>query len=339
MQSGGSGKGGMHMRGKNETKRLTVSIRALLLKSGLLMVFILIALIFAISTKGTFIRPSNIINILIQCTVVGILAIGMSMVIIDRGIDLSVGGTAVFCSAVGAILIVRLGVPWPFVVVLMLFIGLGLGFLNGVSIAYLRMAPFICTLAMMKITQGFAQFILGGQTVFGFPDAYSVFGQGNFLLIPISVWILVVLTVAGFILLKYTFFGRELYAMGGNPQASWLSGIAVNRNRVIIYMISGLMAGVAAIIITSRIMCAQILIAQGSELDAIAASVIGGVSLAGGEGGVFGAVTGAVIIVMINNGLNLLGVSPFLQTAVKGLVIFAAITLDILRAGKQRRTT
>ena len=302
------------------------------------MIFVLIVLILTVLTKGTFIRPSNIINILIQSTVVGILAIGMTMVIIDRGIDLSVGGTAVFSSAIGAILIVKLGVPWGVVIVVMLLIGLGVGMLNGVSIAYLRMAPFICTLAIMKITQGFAQFILGGQTVFGFPDAYSVFGQGSLLLIPVSVWILVALSAAGFVLLKYSFFGRELYAMGGNPQAAWLSGIAVKRNRIVIYMISGLMAGISAVIITSRIMCAQILIGQGSELDAIAAAVIGGVSLSGGEGGVLGAVTGAVIIVMINNGLNLLAVSPFLQTAVKGIVIFIAITLDIVRAGKQRGT-
>ena len=330
--------GEMHMQGKPADPRSKGRIYRSLFKSGLLMVFVLIAVILAVLTKGVFLRPSNIINILVQSTVIGIMAIGMTMVIIDRGIDLSVGGIAVFSSSVGAIFMAKFGIPWGIAVPVILLIGLGIGLLNGVSIAYLRMAPFISTLAMMKITQGFAQFMLGGQTVFGLPEAYRLFGQGDMLFIPVSVWILVVLGGVGFILLKYSFFGRELYAMGGNPQAAWLSGIAVKRNRVFIYMISGLMSAVGGLIITSRIMCAQITIGQGSELDAIAAAVIGGVSMAGGEGSILGAITGAVIIVMINNGLNLLAVSPFLQTAVKGLVIFGAITLDIVRTGKEKRT-
>jgi ribose/xylose/arabinose/galactoside ABC-type transport system permease subunit len=328
----------MHMEGKTGAPRRKVKIYHSLLKSGLLMVFVLIAVILTVLTKGVFLRPSNIINVLVQSTVIGIMAIGMTMVIIDRGIDLSVGGIAVFASSIGAIFMAKFGMPWGIAVPVILMIGLIVGFLNGASIAYLGMAPFISTLAMMKITQGFAQFLLGGQTVFGLPEAYRVFGQGDMLFIPVSVWILVLLGGAGVVLLKYSFFGRELYAMGGNPLAAWLSGLAVKRNRIVIYMISGLMSAAAGIIITSRIMCAQITIGQGSELDAIAAAVIGGVSMSGGEGGIIGAITGAVIIVMINNGLNLLAVSPFLQTAVKGLVIFGAITLDIVRTGKEKRT-
>lgn len=304
---------------------------------GVIIIFVGIVLILAILTDGKSVRPSNIVNIMLQTTTIGILAIGMTVVILDRGIDLSVGGIAALTSAVGALLMTKYNVPWILCVLIMLAIGIVVGVVNGFSIAILKMPAFITTLAMLKITQGLAHFLLGGTTIYGLPQIHSVFGQGTALGLPIAVWILAFFTIVGFILLKYSKFGRELYAMGGNPKAAWIAGINVDKNRIMIYAMSGFMAAVAALIITSRIMCAQVTIGDGSELDAIASAVIGGVSMAGGEGGVVGAVAGTFIIVMINNGLNLLAVSPYIQTAVKGTVIFIAIASDVLRRRKELR--
>ena len=304
---------------------------------GVIIIFVGIVLILAILTDGKSVRPSNIVNIMLQTTTIGILAIGMTVVILDRGIDLSVGGIAALTSAVGALLMTKYNVPWILCVLIMLAIGIVVGVVNGFSIAILKMPAFITTLAMLKITQGLAHFLLGGTTIYGLPQIHSVFGQGTALGLPIAVWILAFFTIVGFILLKYSKFGRELYAMGGNPKAAWIAGINVDKNRIMIYAMSGFMAAVAALIITSRIMCAQVTIGDGSELDAIASAVIGGVSMAGGEGGVVGAVAGTFIIVMINNGLNLLAVSPYIQTAVKVTVIFIAIASDVLRRRKELR--
>ncbi len=310
-----------------------------LAKNGVVIIFISIVIIIALLTNGKSIKMSNILNILVQTTTTGLISIGMTLVIIDRGIDLSVGGIAALSSAVGAICMKQLGFSWGICILIMLLIGLVFGLLNGLAVALLRMPAFICTMAMLQITRGSAHFLLGGTTVYGLPEEHSVFGQGTLLHIPISIWILLLFTVSGAVLLKYTRFGRELYAMGGNPKAAWIAGINVNKNRILIYVISGLMSAVAALIITSRIMCAQITIGEGIELDAIASAVIGGVSMAGGEGGVIGAVVGALIIVMVNNGLNLLAVSPYIQTAIKGFVIFSAITADLLRRRKQLKNS
>lgn len=312
---------------KKKTKQST--------SAGVLIIFVIILVLLAILTGGKSIRWSNIVNVLTQTTTTGLMAIGMTLVIIDRGIDLSVGGVAALSSAIGAICMTQYHLPWFVCVLIMLAVGAFIGLINGLSIAYLKMPAFICTMATLKISQGLAHYILNGKTIFGLPEIHSVFGQGNLLSIPVSVWMLLFFAVIGILLLRYFKFGRELYAMGGNPRAAWISGINVTKNRVLIYVISGVMSAVAALIITSRIMCAQVSIGDGSELDAIASAVIGGVSMAGGEGGVAGAVIGALVIVMINNGLNLMGVSPYIQTAIKGFVIFAAIAMDVIRRRKE----
>lgn len=306
-------------------------------RNGVLIIFLIILVGLAILTQGKSIRVSNIINVMMQSTTIGILAIGMTLVIIDRGIDLSVGGVAALSSAIGAICMTRFNVPWILCVLIMLAIGAFVGLVNGFAISVLKMPAFITTLAMLKITQGLSHYILGGTTIYGLPDIHSVFGQGSLIGIPVSVWILTLFTIIGVAVLRFTKFGRELYAMGGNPKAAWIAGINVTKNRILVYVISGFMASVAALIITSRIMCAQVTIGDGSELDAIASAVIGGVSMAGGEGGILGAIAGTFIIVMINNGLNLLAVSPYIQTAIKGTVIFTAIALDVIRRRKELR--
>lgn len=300
-------------------------------RNGALVILVIAVAAFAVLTKGKNISISNIVNILTQVSSVGIMAIGMTMVIIDRGIDLSVGGVACLSVVVAAVGMVKIGLPWYVCIVFMIITGLLIGFLNGILIAKLKMQPFICTMAMLKTTQGIAYYIMQGKTLFGLPEQWAFFGQSKFLGLPICVWLLIILGFIAFLVLKFSRFGRELYAMGGNPQAAWMAGINVNLNRIAAYMISSFCATVAGLIISSRIMCAQTSIGDGSELDAIASAVIGGVSMAGGEGGVVGAIIGAIIISVINNGLNLMAVSPYLQTVIKGLVIFFAVIFDIIR--------
>lgn len=307
----------------------------MLTRNGVVLIFIVLLIGFAILTKGVSIRLSNIRSLLISTASTGLMAIGMTLVIIDRGIDLSVGGVAALSSAIGAILMTRYSWPWFICVLVMLLIGVLVGLLNGVSIAVLKMPPFICTMATLKISTGLAHFILGGTTIYGLNEQHSVFGQKYMIGIPVCVWMLAIFMVAVFLILRYSSFGRELYAMGGNPKAAWTTGINVRRNRILIYVTCGFMASVAALVITSKIMCAQVSIGEGSELDAIASAVIGGVSMAGGEGGVLGAVLGSIVINMINNGLNLMRVSPYIQTAIKGFVIFAAVAGDVLRRRKE----
>ena len=304
-------------------------------RSGVVLIFIVLLIGFALLTKGVSLRMSNLRSLLISTAATGLMSIGMTLVIIDNGIDLSVGGVAALSSAIGAICMTRTSLPWIVCVLIMLLIGLAVGVANGVSIAVLKMPAFICTMAMLKITTGLAQFILGGTTIYGLHEVHSVFGQKSFVGVPVCVWMLVVFMLIAFAVLRYSSFGRELYAMGGNPKAAWTAGINVRRNRIMIYMASGFMAAVAGLVITSKIMCAQVSIGEGMELDAIASSVIGGVSMAGGEGGVLGAVLGSIVINMINNGLNLMRVSPYIQTAIKGFVIFAAVAADVIRRRKE----
>jgi ribose/xylose/arabinose/galactoside ABC-type transport system permease subunit len=323
------------MEGQLKSKNNGIAALKLLTKNGVIIILIAVLLVLAVLTGGKNLSVSNLLNILMQTATMGIMAIGMTLVIIDRGIDLSVGGVAAFASATGALLMTRQGLPWGVCVAIMLLVGIGFGALNGFAVAVLKMPAFITTMAVLQISRGMAHFILGGTTVFGLPEIHAVFGQGYMAGLPVSVWLLIGCTVIVAVVLKFTRFGRELYAMGGNPKAAWTAGINVVKNRISIYMISGLMSSVAALIITSRIMCAQVTIGDGSELDAIASAVIGGVSMSGGEGNVVGAVLGAIVIVMINNGLNLLAVSPYLQTAIKGIVIFVAIAADVLRRRKE----
>lgn len=304
-------------------------------QSGVILIFIVLLISFAILTKGVSIRLSNLKSLLISTASTGLMAIGMTLVIIDRGIDLSVGGVAALSSAIGAICMTRTNIPWFVCVLIMLLVGIAVGLINGLSIAVLKMPAFICTMATLKISTGLAHFILGGTTIYGLREQHSFFGQKSIAGVPVCIWMMLIFMLIAYVILRYSSFGRELYAMGGNPKAAWTAGINVRRNRILIYVASGFMAAIAALVITSKIMCAQVSIGEGSELDAIASSVIGGVSMAGGEGGVLGAVLGAIVINMINNGLNLMRVSPYIQTAIKGLVIFIAVAADVIRRRKE----
>jgi ribose/xylose/arabinose/galactoside ABC-type transport system permease subunit len=316
---------------------LKIRSNAILEKGGLGLTLVVIAIVLTALTHGLFITTSNILNILVQSSLTGIVSIGMTFVILTSGIDLSVSGVTVFCSLVGAMLMTG-GFGWIPSLLIMLLLGSFIGLINGIAITKLKMVPFVTTLALMNITRGLGKTISNGKTIFGLPPQHAVFGQASVLGIPVAIIILLLFTLAGYIILNYTSFGRMVYAIGGNERAAWLAGIRTDKIVTITYVISGLCAAFGAILITSRLMSASSSIAVGLELDAVAACVIGGTSLFGGEGGIIGTILGAIAISMINNGLNLLGVTPFVQEIAKGIIIFIVIAIDAIRRTNMKRS-
>lgn len=281
-----------------------------------------------------FLRPNNIINVIRQIAIVGILGIGMTFVILTSGIDLSVGAIVGFVSVISASLL-RAGVPWPVAVLVGLAAGGLVGALNGFGITKGNLQPFIMTLGMMVIARGVTMTYSQGQPISigsAAAESFSWLGAGQFLGIPVPVWLLVAIGLLAGLTLTYTPFGRHIYAVGDNAEAARLSGINVNRVTFGAYVISGVLAAVSALILVSRLTTGEPTQGTGFELDAIAIVVIGGTSLFGGEGGVRGTLIGAAIVAVLANLLNLVGVSPFSQQIVKGLIIIGAVLLERRKA-------
>jgi len=289
-----------------------------------------------------FLTADNGWNILRQISVNLCLSIGMTLVILSGGIDLSVGAILGFAGAVAAGLL-KNGVSIPALDVHLQFTTSGailagvltgalLGCHNGIAVTRFRLPPFIATLGMLSIARGFAFLWTGGFPITGLGASFAVIGTGTFLGMPMPVWIMFVLTAVFVVVTRRTRFGRHLYAVGGNERAARLTGLPVNRIKIAVYTLAGALAGVAGLIVTSRLDSAQPNAGLSYELDAIAAVVIGGTSLSGGRGSVTGTVLGCLIIGVLNNGLFLLNVSPFWQLAIKGYVILVAVALDKMNA-------
>ncbi|WP_342471309.1 ribose ABC transporter permease [Ureibacillus sp. FSL K6-3587] len=290
----------------------------------------LILLIIVVSIMNpSFLTISNIFNVLRQVSISAIIAFGMTFVILTGGIDLSVGSTLALTGAVAASLLA--GGTDPIVsMAVALILGLVLGAFNGVIITKGKVAPFIATLATMTIYRGLTLVYTNGKPISGLGDhaSFQLFGKGYFLGVPIPVITTIVsFAILAFILHKTT-FGRRVYAVGGNEEAAKLSGINADRVKIAVYAISGFLAALSALILTSRLNSAQPTAGESYELDAIAAVVLGGTSLNGGKGWIFGTLIGALIIGVLNNGMNLIGVSSFWQQVVKGIVILLAVLLD-----------
>ncbi|MFG2938287.1 substrate-binding domain-containing protein [Streptomyces sp. NPDC048282] len=304
-------------------------LRRLLLDNGALTA--LIVLVIALSAlSGNFLTTDNLLNIGVQAAVTAILAFGVTFVIVSAGIDLSVGSVAALSATVLAWSATSHGVPVAIAVVLAVVVGIAAGLVNGFLIAYGKLPPFIATLAMLSVGRGLSLVISGGNPI-PFPDSVSHLGDtlGNWLPVPVLVMVLMGL-IAAFVLGR-TYIGRSMYAIGGNEEAARLSGLRVHRQKLAIYALSGLFAAVAGIVLAARLSSAQPQAANGYELDAIAAVVIGGASLAGGTGKASGTLIGALILAVLRNGLNLLNVSAFWQQVVIGVVIALAVLLDTVR--------
>ncbi len=274
-----------------------------------------------------FLTASNLLNILEQTSINAIIAVGMTYVIISAGIDLSVGSIVAFSGVVLAGSL-QAGLPMPAAVLLGLLTGVSCGLVNGILVAIGRLPPFISTLGMMSVARGAALLFTGGRPVSGFGEGFRSIATGDFLFIPMPILIMGAVYLTGQILLTRTKFGRYVYAMGGNEEATTLSGVNVPFHKTVVYGFSGLMSGLAAVVLTARLNSAQPIAGMMYELDAIAATVIGGTSLMGGEGSLLGTLVGALIMGVLRNGLNLLGVSSFLQQIVIGSVIIIAVLVD-----------
>jgi len=293
---------------------------------GSLFGLIAIGLVMSI-LSNRFFGLSNLVNVTRQVSINAIIAMGMTLVIITGGIDLSVG-SVVALSGCMAIIVMRSTGSDCLGVLLGLAVGCAAGLLTGILVALCRMPPFIATLAMMTIVRGIALVVTAGQPIVRFESPYRWLGEGDVLGVPVPILIMVVIVGVTYFLLRHTPFGSYIYATGGNEEAARLSGVRVARVKTLVYLLSGLYCGVGGMVLTARLGSAQPNTGEGFELDAIAAVVLGGTSLMGGKGKIWGTIVGVFIIGVLNNGFNLLNVSPFYQLIAKGCVIVLAVLLD-----------
>lgn len=291
-----------------------------------------------------FLSADNTWNVMRQISVNVVISVGMTLVILTGGIDLSVGSVLALTGAITAFLLksgaefqtLNLYVGFTLLGALLggAFVGAFLGWFNGLTITRFKVPPFVATLAMLTIARGFTMLLTGGFPITGFSSQMAFIGTGWFLGIPVPVWISAIVVFSAVVLTNKTRFGRHIYAIGGNETAAQLSGLKIGKIKLMVYSIAGALAGIGGIIVTSRLDSAQPNAGIGFELDSIAAVVIGGTSLSGGKGTIMGTVQGALIIGILNNGLVLLNVSPFWQQVIKGMVILLAVIIEKINSKK-----
>ncbi|TJZ76329.1 ABC transporter permease [Chitiniphilus eburneus] len=307
---------------------MTPQQKATLQKLGPFLALLLVGAGLAFMSPD-FLTVGNLMNVLRQVSINALIAFGMTLVILLGGIDLSVGSILALASVLTAMMM-RAGYDPMFATLAGVFAGAVMGCVNGLIVAKGKVAPFIATLGMMTVLRGLSLVFSNGSPITGFQsDFFSMLGGGYVAgLIPVPVvWTLLMFALFWFVL-KKTVFGRHVYATGGNAEAALLSGVKTDRVQIGVYTISGAMAAMAGMVLTSRLNSAQPTAGMGYELDAIAAVVLGGTSLAGGRGWIFGTLVGVLLIGVLNNGLNLLGVSSFYQQVIKGSVILLAVLID-----------
>ncbi len=281
-----------------------------------------------------FLTPSNLLNVALQSSILAVVALGMTLTIISGGIDLSVGSVVAFTGALTAGLMVRNSWPVGGAILVGLAAGLAMGLLNGALVIYGRLVPFIATLSTMAIARGLTLVYTRGYPISGLPEAFTFLGTGDVLGIPMPVLVMMAVAAGISLLLNHTPWGLHLYAVGGGEDLAWLSGVRVKRIKGLVYGMSGLLAGLGGILLTARLWSAQPNVGIGLELEAIAASVLGGASLSGGYGSVRGTLVGALVMGTVGNGLNLLEVPSYHQQIIKGLIFILAVGLDqLLKTG------
>jgi len=305
-----------------------VPLSSLLASGGLLYVgFLVLLVVFAVASP-VFLTPENFANIGRQTTLVSIMAVGMTLVIVSGEFDLSVGSTMALAGVVGALTMSAFADVWVVGAVAALATGAAVGLVNGVLTTWLSIPSFLITLGSLSIGRGLALLVTGTRPVNIIDERYyAIFGEGSLLGIPVPIVWTIVVVVAGIVLLHYSTFGRQIYATGGNATAARYTGIDTKRVKTLCLVIAGMLAGLAALVLTARSHAARPDAGAGIELDVIAAVILGGAALAGGYGTIIGALVGSLMIGVLNNGLNLVGVDPSLQLAVKGLIIWFAVAI------------
>jgi len=303
---------------------------------GILMIFIVMCVVLIISTEQ-FLVEDNIFSVLRQISFIAILAIGECLVIITGGIDLSVGSIFAMSSVVAAMSMAQWGASVVVGIIIGLVVGAIFGLANGLFITKLRLPPFIATLGTLSIARGLAYGVTGGYPISSLPQAFKYIGQGYIGPVPFPVVLLIFLGIIYTVFLRKTVLGRRIYAIGGNEETARVSGIKVKNVKLIVYVLSGVMASISGMATAGRLGVAQSTAGQGYELEAIAAVIIGGASVTGGIGTVFGAIIGAAIMGVLKNGLVLLSVSAYWQQAIIGCVIILAVSMDQLRFIRKRK--
>lgn len=304
---------------------------------GIGVAFILEVIVFSLLSPYFF-SADNLLNVTLQASITAIIAVGMTFVILTGGIDLSVGSLVAFAGIVSTS-VLKLDAPagliFPAAILVGLLVGAGSGAAAGVFMTRFNIAPFIVTLALMTIWRGAAFMYTEGRPIWELPEGFSLLGSGRFLGVPNPTIVMIVVFMIAHIVLKYTSFGRHVYAVGGNVEAARVSGIDTRRVYISVYAISGVLSALSGILLASRINSGQPNAGLMYELDVIAAVVVGGASLNGGRGSVFGTFLGAMLIAVLRNGLNLLNVGSYVQQVVVGLVILLAVMLDQWRRRDQ----
>jgi inositol transport system permease protein len=323
---------------------MTINIRRITQKYGILFILIAMSLIFAILSPA-FLSVSNVLNMLNQTAIWGIMALGMTFVIIAKGIDLSVGSVLAFAGLVAASLAqapaqmkLYQNLPeLPFIIPVLagLLVGALCGAINGALVAFTKIPAFIATLGMMTVARGFALIYSNARPVSNLTPAMNAVGGRAFGVIPIPILIYLFIFIVSYILLNKTRFGKNTFAIGGNITAAEVSGVNVPKNLVMIYAYCGLLAGIAAIVFAGRVGSVHPGAADGYELTAIAATTIGGTSHSGGIGTIGGALIGALILSVMRNGMTLLGFSPYSQKILEGIIIVGAVILDMRKNARK----
>lgn len=285
------------------------------------------------SMTDVFLTQRNLINILQQSSINACIAIGMTLVIISGGIDLSVGPIAALSAVLSATMLMA-GYPVPLILVTALAIGLSCGFLNGILIAFAGLQPFIVTLGTLSLFRALALIFTGGSPVLGLPNEFRQIFSSHVFGLPVPVVIVTGLAITAAVLLKKTPLGEYILAVGGNEEAARVSGVPIERTKVLTYMMSGGLASLAAVILMARLGAAEPTLGNLWELEAIAASAIGGASLMGGKGSIFGTIMGAIVLGAMRNGLTLLNVQAFYQLLATGIIIILAMLVDRLARGR-----
>jgi ribose transport system permease protein len=307
-------------------ERLSGVISQLAAAGALIVVFVFLSI-----ASPVFLSADNLYNIGVQTSYTAVIAIGITLVIITAGIDLSVGSVAALSGVVGVVLMAKAGVPVVLAILGGILVGAACGLVNGLLVSVAGLNPFIATLGMLSVARGMVYIPTNAKSVFGVPDSFRLLGQGVIGSIPIPIIVVAVVAVAGYVVLARTKLGRYAYAMGSNREAARLSGIPIRRYLTVVYVISGALAGFGGMIASSQVASGQPNFGIGLELDAIAAAVIGGASLFGGQGTVVGTLIGAFLIALIRNGSVLLDVNIYYQQVIIGVVIWVAVLWDQYR--------
>ena len=303
---------------------------------GIVLVLLLLIAGFSIMSPN-FLDPNNLFNILRQITTLGIVAVGFAFVLLTGGIDLSVGYQVSLYVVVCGILMSQFAVPWPLAIVLVLVLGVGIGLINGLIITLTGVAPLIVTLSMMTILNGVSYLLSKGLPISGFPSDFSFLGQGAVVGIPVSVIVLAIIWAIGYFIANKTYIGRYFYAIGNNIEAARLSGVNTRRTLLFVYAVCGLFTAVGAILLLSRLNSAQSATGAGFEFSVLTACVLGGVSVMGGRGSLFGAFIGVLIVGVLDNGLVLMNVSEYWQLVIKGLILLTAVIYDAMSKSSSGR--